>query len=472
MMNCPEVDVVIPFRGALPSLQRCLESVTQSTYPAKRVIAVDDATPGGDLAELKRDFPDVEFIHNEENLGPSMSKNKGIEAGGGRYVATLDSDVRVSPDWLKPLVSAMENDETIGACCAKLRLDHQDRDILASCGIEVTRAGGPVDLGAFSLDVGQHDATRRVMAGCSAGAIYRRTALEVIEAFDSAFFYPEEDVEIGVRLNLAGFKFLYVPESIVIHELSRTMGLENYKKTFHIEKNRIRGLLKNFPFTFLVRLSPALVARYVRHMEIALKRLLGPGRSLGERPRYAAAIGKAVLWNLLHLAGTLSERRRIRGLRQITDKEFDELLLPSVPSSHNIPDYRPIDSETPLSIPENESVSVGKNDVNYLGYGWHVPVKVRLKEDGVIRVRPMGAEGDLYLPAGGFRKLKLTFMGLAEESTLAIHRNGEGPVELRLLRHSIAEHYITLEGVSEKILLTVSASEAMSAGLIGIRWLQ
>ena len=114
------VTIIIPHYRA-EVLHDCLTSLyAHSDHPIE-VLVIDDGGNAPSLQRARADFPQIEILRNERNLGFTGSCNRGLEAAQTRYAILLNDDTRVEPDWLGPLVALADSDPQIAACQPKLR---------------------------------------------------------------------------------------------------------------------------------------------------------------------------------------------------------------------------------------------------------------------------------------------------------------------------------------------------------------
>ncbi len=116
--------VVLNYNGA-PFVYRCLEALVGLDYPADRhqIVVVDNASTDGSAEEVVRQFPDATVIANHENAGFPANNLAMVDRDGVDFVALVNSDAFVEPDWLSRLVAAAEADPSVGAWCPKILLE-------------------------------------------------------------------------------------------------------------------------------------------------------------------------------------------------------------------------------------------------------------------------------------------------------------------------------------------------------------
>jgi len=234
------VAIVIPvFRGAA-DVARCLDSLRRAgDLEAAVVIVVDDCS-GDETAEMvERDFPEVQLVRRAVNGGFARAANTGIAHAPAEcgFVAVLNSDTTVVPGWLGSAVEAMRRDETIGSVAPRVVL-HDDPSVIDSAGQAYTISGWAYRRGHGLRFGPPFDEPGPVLGPTGSAAVFRRQALA-----DQPIWYRDdlncyyEDTELAFRLQLAGWRCLYVPGSIVHHGVSRTYGQREAHKTFHVSRN-------------------------------------------------------------------------------------------------------------------------------------------------------------------------------------------------------------------------------------------
>jgi len=126
-------------------------------------------------------------------------------------------------------------------------------ELIDTMGISMLNSdGGAVSLGHGLLEKDRFHVRQEIFGVCAGAALYRRSMLDQIGLFDKAFFAYYEDVDLALRSCMAGWKALYVPEAIVYHGHSSTLGKDSPLKTYLLERNRYYYLIKNVPCDILL----------------------------------------------------------------------------------------------------------------------------------------------------------------------------------------------------------------------------
>lgn len=310
----PLLSVVIPNWNGRRFLPTCLESLRAQTYPRVEVIVADNASTDGSQALLQADYPWARLLALEENRGFTGACNAGIEAATGDYIALLNNDTEVDPGWAAAVVSAFERTPDAGSIASKMLLFDR-RDTLHTAGDFFTLDGRAGNRGVWQQDKGQYDREEFVFSACGGSAAYRRTMLDEIGLLDNDFFFSGEDVDLGWRAQLAGWRCLYTPEAIVYHHLSATGG--GVTASYYDGRNSIFILAKNYPGTLWRRYGGRVLLAQARLAGEALRAWRGQAARARLRGMVAGVVGLPRMWR---------KRRAIQAGRRVTTDYLERLL--------------------------------------------------------------------------------------------------------------------------------------------------
>jgi GT2 family glycosyltransferase len=200
------VAVIVPCRDGRRWLPGLLASLRAQTRPPDALLVVDDASSDGSADWLRREGVDVLAL--ERNVGFAAAANRGIEAVDADAVALLNTDVVPAPDWLERTERRLE--PGVAAVATKM-VSLSDPAVLDDCGDVLRRDGVCEQRGHGRRDTGAFDAPGEVFAACAGAALYRREAVLAVGGFEEMFFAYLEDVDLGLRLRLAGWRCAYEP---------------------------------------------------------------------------------------------------------------------------------------------------------------------------------------------------------------------------------------------------------------------
>ena len=208
-----DVAVVIPNYNGARWLPGVLASVAAQTVAPSEVLVVDDGSTD-DSAVIADGFPGVKVLRLERNGGFARAANAGIAATSAEAVALVNTDVVLAPDWIEWAGEALREGD--GAVATKMA-DLGDPTVLYSAGDVLRRDGVCEQRGRFETDRGFYDEPGEVFSACAGAALYRRAALEAVGGFDERLGMYIEDVELGLRLRLAGWGCAYEPNAYSQH---------------------------------------------------------------------------------------------------------------------------------------------------------------------------------------------------------------------------------------------------------------
>jgi len=244
MSDIPLFSVIIPNWNGLKFLEVCLNALRAQTYPHIEVIIADNASADGSQEFIRNHYPEVILIDIGYNSGFTGACNAGMKAAKGDIISLLNNDTEVDKEWAEAIVEAFDRYPDVGTIASKMLL-FDKRDHIHTTGDFFTVDGRAGNRGVWEKDAGQYNREEYVFSACGGSSAYRRTMLDEIGLLDDDFFFSLEDVDLGWRAQLAGWRCLYTPRAIVYHHLSATGG--GVTASFYDGRNAIFVLVKNYP---------------------------------------------------------------------------------------------------------------------------------------------------------------------------------------------------------------------------------
>ncbi len=229
-------------------LAHCLDKLQQQVFQDFRVVVIDNASSRQAPAQLTGRYPQIQFIANTENIGFAAANNQGILLPNAtEYVVLLNPDAFPEVDWLKQLVEAAAKYPDYAAFASRQLMDG-DTAILDGEGDVVHAIGLVWRDGYGKTATDRISMPREVFSPCAAAALYRREALRSVGGFDEDFFCYVEDVDLGFRLRLKGYRALLVPSAVVRHIGSATTGGQQSDfAVYHGHRNLVWMYVKDMP---------------------------------------------------------------------------------------------------------------------------------------------------------------------------------------------------------------------------------
>lgn len=358
------VSVVIVNYNGRHHLEYCLPALAETRGVDFETIVVDNGSDDGSAEFVAEKHPEVKIVALGENTGFGRANQSGVDTASGELIAFLNNDTIVDSDWLLELLACLRREERVGAACSLLRFaDHPD--IVNGCGGGMTWLGFghcrgfgvPLDLYGPCADPDRAD---ECLYPTAAAMLISKRVFADVGGFDRKFFMYHEDVDLGWRLWILGYRVLVCKRSVVYH---REGGTTKTERDAHWSeslgaRHDIRSIIKNYePKNVLAALS-VVSAAWICNRRVGMT-------------------FRSWVRNILWLPDTLRERRWIQKARRRSDRELFgtgpiERWRHFPPRPHEFPLKGRVWGkdkwfESPLLLPGCDS-SFGR-----LGFGWFPP---------------------------------------------------------------------------------------------------
>lgn len=250
--------VILNWNGA-EMLRRFLPSVVEHSHPLGEVIVADNGSTDESLEILQKEFPEVRILVLDRNYGFAEGYNEAfrrleiIAPQRYEYYLLLNSDVRVTADWLRPLHTYMEQHPEVAAAQPKLRAEwaHDTLEYAGAAGGYIDRYGYPFCRGRLlsvvEKDRGQYDDNASIFWATGAALLIRQSDWWNVGGLDGRFFAHNEEIDLCWRLRARGRGIVCVPHSVVYHVGGGTLPQEHPRKTYLNFRNNLTMLFKNLP---------------------------------------------------------------------------------------------------------------------------------------------------------------------------------------------------------------------------------
>ena len=323
MPELPLVSIIIPHQAGSQVLLDCLASLERDdSYSLTEVLLIDNGSVDGSVQAATERFPSLRVLRFDENQGFAAGCNRGIEASNGEYVLLLNDDTELEPGLIGALVARAEEDPSVGALQPKTR-SLRDRSRFEYSGA----AGGLMDIYAYPFsrgrlmdhveeDLGQYDDAIEIFWASGVCMLIRRAALDAAGLFDEVFFAYMEEIDLCWRIQLQGYRVIYVPEAVIYHIGGYTLDQKVLKRMYLNHRNSLITLIKNYSGRSLLRNLP---------VKIILELLIAVG-ALVRNPRRSLAVLMAFGWLFGHLLSVARLRASVQSRRRVTDREIYQRL--------------------------------------------------------------------------------------------------------------------------------------------------
>ncbi len=250
-----DVTVVIVNWNSGALLADCLHHLALQTIRPKKIVVIDNSSSDDSIASIAN-FERVEIVPMQSNLGFAAANNYVLQQCATEFIALLNPDAFPAPNWLEKLLAAAEVYPE-SASFGSRQIRHENTQLLDGIGDSYHMSGLVWRAGYGAQNLDHCVKPCEIFSPCAAAALYRTQVLQELGGFDEDFFCYVEDIDLGFRLRLAGYKSYYVPEASVRHIGSATTGGRGSDfSVYYGHRNLIYAFIKNMPGLLFWMLLP------------------------------------------------------------------------------------------------------------------------------------------------------------------------------------------------------------------------
>ncbi|XLQ20399.1 MAG: glycosyltransferase family 2 protein [Candidatus Moraniibacteriota bacterium] len=248
-------------------LEKCLASVFLMNHDNFDVIVVDNGSEDSSIQIMQEKFEDVMVVAMGYNSGFCKANNVGIQKAidkGSENIILLNNDTEVAPKFLTELIDGIDKNKSIEMVAPKV-LFYNEKNKIDSTGLQISSDGMAVNR---LLNEQSKMANEKCEVFCPTGAAALFTArlLNDIKQdgmfFDEDYEYYFEDLDMGWRARLRGWRCMYMPEAVVYHHKNATSGGYSEFIAFYTNRNLFYNIIKNYPFVYFCR---AILLSFIRY---------------------------------------------------------------------------------------------------------------------------------------------------------------------------------------------------------------
>ena len=299
--------VILNYNGE-KLLRQFLPSVIQYSSEAEIIIA-DNNSSDRSISFVQQTFPQIRIIQLDQNYGFCGGYNRALQQVVANYYVLLNSDIEVTFQWLDPMISLLDNDQTIAAVQPKV-LSYHNKNKFEHAGA----AGGFIDALGYPFcrgrifdyveeDQGQYNDQREVFWATGACLMIRSEVFKKFGGFDEDFFAHMEEIDLCWKLQRTGQKVFYCGNSTIYHVGAGTLSYSNPKKVFLNFRNGLSLIFKHLNAgELLYKLPLRILLDVIAAFQFLIK---GEGRSF-------AAVIRAQGKFLFNVGGDLKKRQEVR----------------------------------------------------------------------------------------------------------------------------------------------------------------
>jgi len=305
LSNC--CSVIVPNYNGAAFLPELVESLMLQEGVDIEFILVDN----GSHDDYEKILPHkTKLIKLGKNYGFAYAVNRGIEIASHQYIFLLNNDMVLEKNALSQLILFMNTHPQYCFVQPKLRFLKR-RNVINNAGDFWSIYGMGVQRGCEEVDQGQYDSICEIFSPTGGAVLYRKELFEKVGKFDERFFCYMEDVDLGFRLRLAGYRGVFLPTSVVYHGFrSTSKKIANFSR-FYVMRNTLFTAIKNVPFLLFLKYLPQFVLGQMRLWVV------------GVFDRCLHLVVKSYFHVILNLPYLIRERRKVQSHRKATVKEID-----------------------------------------------------------------------------------------------------------------------------------------------------
>ena len=263
-----DLSIIIVNYNVKEFLQNLLHSAEKaSSRISKEIIVIDNASDDGSVEIIKQKFPTVKLIINKNNIGFGSANNQGLKIAQGKYILFINPDCIVSENTFDKMISFFNEHPDCGLAGCKIL--NSDGSLQLACRrsfpgpwTSFTKVTGLSNLfpgsrifARYNLTYLDENKTHEVDAVSGSFMMIKRDAYEKVGGFDDQFFMYGEDLDLCYRVQKAGFKVYYVPDTQIIHykgESTKRSNLDETKLFYDAMHKFVKKHLSSFPIVELI----------------------------------------------------------------------------------------------------------------------------------------------------------------------------------------------------------------------------
>lgn len=251
--------------------------VKNSNLEEVNIYVVDNGSTDDSISFVEKNFPEIKIIKLDKNYGFAGGYNRALALINEDYSILLNSDVEVTKEWIKPIISYLENNQDVVACQPKI-LSYNNKhqfEYAGAAGGYIDKYGYPFCRGrifnVFEEDNLQYQSVEPIFWASGAALVIRTNLFKELGGFDEFFFAHMEEIDLCWRIWARGYKIVYIPSSVIYHLGGATLSKTNPHKTYLNFRNNLFLLYKNLHY----RYKSIMFIRHILDVIAFLKFLIG-----------------------------------------------------------------------------------------------------------------------------------------------------------------------------------------------------
>jgi GT2 family glycosyltransferase len=251
----PKITIVILNWNGYEDTSECIISLQKITYDNYQIVVVDNGSDDEEFNKLKNNFPLIQVLRSDDNLGFTGGNNLGIKYSleeKADYILLLNNDTIVEPNFIQPLLNVFEEDKNAGIVAPQINYFYEPRKIWTEGGkISRLRGSGFAYSDQIESNIKPYNKEVTFVSGCC--MLIKKEVFEKIGLFDENYFLYVEDADLCYRTTHAGYKIIVTHSSKIHHKVSSsTKEYLSLLPLYYVTRNRLYFAKKNFPNFFII----------------------------------------------------------------------------------------------------------------------------------------------------------------------------------------------------------------------------
>jgi GT2 family glycosyltransferase len=239
-----DLSIIIVNYNVKEFLQNLLNSISKaSSNISREIIIVDNASDDGSVEMIREKFTSAQLISNKKNLGFGKANNQALEIAKGKYILLINPDTVVSEDTFEKLISFFKDNQDAGLAGCKIL--NPDGSLQLACRrsfpgpwTSFCKVTGLSNLfpnskifARYNLTYLNENQTYEVDAISGSFMMMRKEVYDKVGGFDEEFFMYGEDLDLCYRIQKAGYKVFYFPDTQIIHYKGESTKRSSFDET-------------------------------------------------------------------------------------------------------------------------------------------------------------------------------------------------------------------------------------------------
>ena len=322
--NIPLVSIIIINYNGLNLLKKCPSSLFEIDFLNYEIILVDNNSTDDTIQYLTKNYPKIIIIKLEKNKGFAEPNNIASKIAKGEYLLFLNNDTIVTKNFLSELINSINKNTQIGIC----------QSLLLKLDDSIDSSGDFIDeLGVVYNSKTSVNSDRKISSARGASMLIRKEIFNELKGFDEQFYVSFEDVDLGWRAWIKGYKVVLSAKSIVYHLGGQTTKQIKSSIAFHGFKNQLSMKITNFePNLSLQKIIRFFILYGTHELKIWFdytfrgttnRSSTKYEKNLAQKPDFKIIL-KSILWIMTNIPYLLKKQRFVNSTRIISTKSLQE----------------------------------------------------------------------------------------------------------------------------------------------------